>query len=121
MNPDLGSFRLAMRGNMTTGTAAVRGGLASAPKKSFLAKGASPSVSTLRAQLDSLHAQIRGTTDATRLCDLVDEYVLVAAMIASSQPVATPFVPGGAVLSAAISAVGQLKSSQSPTGHAAGG
>jgi hypothetical protein len=104
MNVDLNGFRGAVRTGVITGQQYVgRGGTAGTPKKSFAAKPTSLSES--RARLDSLHAQIRVTSDAPRLCDLVDEYLLVAATLAGA-PVVGGMLPGGSILAAAIAATG---------------
>lgn len=123
---DLNAFRGRVRGTMMSGQLAVmRGGSAGgAPKKSFGAKlsgvgggvaayagggvaaGAAGGGAALRARLDSLHAQIRVTTDTARLCDLVDEYVMVAATVAAEAQVVGGSIPGASILSAAIGAIG---------------
>jgi hypothetical protein len=70
-----------------------------------------PDVAALRARLDGLHTQIRTASDAARLADLVDEYVMVVALITTGgAAVYGGFIPGGAILSAAVSSVGNLTS-----------
>jgi hypothetical protein len=125
---DLNAFRGRVRGTMMTGQQAlIRGGSAAvgAPKKSFgaklagvstasvggLAGGAAVAGAASRARLDSLHAQIRVTTDTARLCDLVDEYVMVAATVAAEAQGVGGLIPGGSILAAAVSAIGGTGSS----------
>jgi hypothetical protein len=97
--------------NFTGNISSIRGGSVSAdfnvgrgaqygaPKKSFGEKlpssephAASPGV--LRNQLDMLHTQIRTTGNLARLCDLVDEYLLVAATLAETPASAGAPMPG---------------------------
>src|SRR5262245_60490180 len=59
----------------------------------------------VRNRLDKLHAQIRVSSDARRLCDLVDEYLLVAATLARPRFGMTTYPPAGAVLPAAVVAI----------------
>lgn len=119
---NVNSFRSAVRGAMIGGQQAIgRGSAVHAPKTDFgsklgaaprkLSDAAFPTAPALRAQLDALHGQIRGTNDAARLGDLVDEYVMVAAQLVTTPGVFGGLIPGGAILSAAVSAVGQMASS----------
>ena len=87
-----------------------RGGTVGAPKSKF---GQKLTTTNLLASLDSVHQRVRTSSNAAQLADLLDEYVALAALLAGTY-VAAPFVPGGSVLSAAISGMGGL-------GGAAGG
>jgi hypothetical protein len=54
--------------------------------------------------LDSVHQKIRASSNATQLADLLDEYIALTARLAMSLGPAAPFLPGGAVLTAAVNA-----------------
>ena len=78
------------------------------------------STGQILSKLDQLHQRMRGARKSDELYDLVDEYLLYAARLAQTlgtasarMSIAASFVPGGSVLSAAISAVGGLRGSLS--------
>jgi hypothetical protein len=95
MNLTLDAFRRGVRAAMYS---PIRGGTVAAPRSTFA--GADLDA---RNRLDKLHLQIRVATDARLLCDLVDEYLLIAATIARARFGAAQLVPG-AVLQAAVTA-----------------
>jgi len=83
-------------------------------------------VASLRMKLNSLHGQIVSTTNPNTMGPLLRRYIemtdklyltmkagmsTTAATISQSGQLAAPFVPGGAVISAAITGSSQLKSS----------
>lgn len=125
--------------NFTGNISSIRGGsvsadfsvgrgqqLSGAPKKSFGARlPPAPSRegerARLRNQLDILHAQIRVTPNVARLCDLVDDYLLVLAALAETPAAPIP-VPGGPlpaarILSAVIAALRKDRTSVAATGN----
>jgi hypothetical protein len=75
-----------------------RGATKAAPKRGC---GHKPVTATnLLASLDRVHQKIRGSSSATQLADLPDDYgVLTALLVGTYAGVAAPFVPGGSVLS----------------------
>jgi hypothetical protein len=83
-----------------------RGGTVGMPKSRFGAR--LPTTTNVLASMDRVHWAIRGCSSASQLADLLDEYVGLAAVLAGTYGVAAPFVPGGAVLSAAVSGLGSL-------------
>jgi hypothetical protein len=124
---DLTAFRAGMRAAMTGTVSAAKG-------KTVLSRPSSPSrfqptPTQLRTLLEGIHQRIRTAQAAAPMYDAVDEYVATAAQLAlalqsggmargadsvlSAGAIAAPFIPGGAVLSAAISSVGNLKSTTS--------
>jgi hypothetical protein len=96
-----------------------RGQQYGAPKKSFgeklagMEKGVAKvglSVLELRNGLEMLHTQIRTTNNVARLCDLMDEYLLVAATLAETPaspgaPVVRGPLPPGRIFAAVIDAL----------------
>lgn len=63
--------------------------------------------------LDSIHQMIRVSTNNVQLAKLLDQYIVAAAIRAqrasatqTGGSVAAPFIPGGSVLSAAVSGIG---------------
>ena len=100
LNGNISSIR---GGSVSADFSVGRGQQHGAPKKSFgeQLSGAQKGVASvgmnvvgeLRNGLDMLHTQIRTTNNVARLCDLVDEYLLVAATLAE-----TPSSPGTPVI-----------------------
>jgi hypothetical protein len=74
----------------------------------------------LRSQLDILHAQIRATPNAARLCDLVDDYLLVLATLAETPATPIPILgplPAARILSAVIAALRKEAAAGTATGN----
>jgi hypothetical protein len=106
-------------GSVSADFSVGRGQQYGAPKKSFgeklagMEKGVAKvglSVLELRNGLDMLHTQIRTTNNVARLCDLVDEYLLVAATLAETPaspgtPVVRGPLPPGRIFAAVIDAL----------------
>jgi len=86
-----------------------RGATVGAPKSGFGQK--LTSAPALLVSLDGVHQKIRAATSAAQLADLLDEYVGLAALLAGTYATAAPFIPGGGVLSAAISGMSRLPGS----------
>jgi hypothetical protein len=85
-------------GSVSADFSVGRGGSLGTPKKTFGQKLGG--LTEVRAQLDSLHSQIRTTGDLTRLCHLVDEYLLAAASLAETPAMAGRAAPAGSLLAA---------------------
>lgn len=105
-------------GSLSADFSVGRGGSVPRPKKTFGEKPDEPSDADLLAALDRVHAMMRGAMTPERMSDLLNEYILISAWRARSRSKsrgpAAPFVPGGSVLSAAISAVGASTGGTSP-------
>lgn len=120
---NLTSFRAGMRAAMTGSVSATKG--KAVFSKSPTRPRLQPSPAQLRASLDGIHQRIRGAQTAAPMYDAVDEYVATAAQLVltlqaaglargadaalSGAGLAAPFIPGGAVLSAAVSSVGNMQ------------
>lgn len=119
-----------------------RGGTAGKSKMGMSQK--MMSADNLRASLNIVHQRIRGCSSALQLTDLLDEYVGLATLLAlsfrntnsilnrgglsvgtnmalSAATIAAPFIPGGSVVSAAISGLSQLKDAAAGTSGGIGG
>jgi hypothetical protein len=127
-NANISSIR---GGSVSADFAVGRGQQMGAPKKSFgdkLASGAGGTQASgtsddqhWLSELDAVHQRLRSSTNLHEMGALLDYYATLMAIRAKRRRlvpanVAAPFVPGGAVLSAAISSV----SRNDPTGAASG-
>jgi hypothetical protein len=118
-NANISSIR---GGSVSADFTVGRGQQMGAPKKSFGQKLDDPAdESSWRAELDAVHQRLRSSTNLNEMGALLDYYATLMAIRAKRRRlvpanVAAPFIPGGAVLSAAISSV----SKNDPTGAASG-
>jgi hypothetical protein len=106
-----------VRGGMVSADYALaRGSATPAPKKSFGLKPGDPASDIAwRRALDDTHNRLR-SANGPQLSDLLDLYVILVARWASAHAEAAPnivggLVPGGSILSAAVSAVGSIRGS----------
>ena len=106
----------SIRGGSVSGDFAVgRGTQMRTLKKSFGDKpgGAASQVdSRWLAETDAVHQRLRSSTSLNEMGALLDYYAILMAIRAkrkglAGRTLAAPFIPGAAVLSAAISSVGQ--------------
>jgi hypothetical protein len=105
-------------GSVSADFSVGRGAQYGAPKKTFGEKmhslssglGKEAEGARLRSQLDMLHTQIRMSPNVARLCDLVDDYLLVAATLAETPasagaPMPGAMLPPGRIFAAVIAAL----------------
>ena len=121
----------SIRGGSVSGDFAVgRGTQLRTQKKSFgdkLGGAASQVDSRWLAETDAVHQRLRSSTSLNEMGALLDYYAILMAIRARrkrlvGKTLAAPFIPGAAVLSAAISSVGQVGQGQSPgLGTSSGG
>ena len=105
-------------GSVSADFSVGRGAQYGAPKKTFGEKmhslssglGKEAEAARPRNQLDMLHTHIRVTPNVARLCDLVDDYLLVAAALAeipagAGAPMPDAMLPPGRVFAAVLAAL----------------